>query len=117
MHYTSWITHVGEAIDTVGVAIIVVGVIYGLVVVGIRGLARPEQRAGLYVRVRQQLGRAILLGLEVLVAGDIVRTVATTPTFTSLGVLAIIVAIRTFLSWSLELEMTGRWPWQKRASS
>ncbi len=57
--------------------------------------------------------RSILLGLELLVAADIIRTVAVTPTFQSVGVLAIIVVIRTFLSFSLELEITGRWPWQK----
>jgi uncharacterized membrane protein len=57
-----------------------------------------------------------LLGLELLVAGDIIRTVASSPTFASVGVLAVIVAIRSFLSWSLELEITGRWPWQHAGS-
>ncbi len=61
------------------------------------------------------LGRAILLGLELLVAADIIKTVAVTPTLDSVVVLAIIVLIRTFLSWALELEISGRWPWQKRA--
>jgi len=68
---------------------------------------------GIYREFRANLGRAILLGLEFLVAADIIGTVAIKPTFTSLGVLAIIVAIRTFLSFSLELEISGRWPWQK----
>ena len=63
--------------------------------------------------LRNQLGRSILLGLEFLVAADIIRTVAVTPTPQSVLVLAGIVAIRTFLSFSLELEITGRWPWQK----
>jgi uncharacterized membrane protein len=58
------------------------------------------------------IGRAILLGLEVLVAADIIRTVAFTPTMESVLILAVIVAIRTFLSWSLALELEGRWPWQ-----
>jgi uncharacterized membrane protein len=62
--------------------------------------------------LRQDLGRAILLGLEVLVAADIIRTVAFTPTMESVLILAMIVAIRTFLSWSLALELEGRWPWQ-----
>jgi uncharacterized membrane protein len=66
-------------------------------------------------RYRQDLGRVILLGLEVLVAADIVRTVAFTPTMESVTVLAIIVAICTFLSWSLALELEGRWPWQRAA--
>ena len=68
---------------------------------------------GAYVRYRHGIGRAILLGLELLVAADIIRTVAIDPTFESLGVLAVIVAIRTFLSFSLQLELEGRWPWQR----
>ncbi|MCC3282902.1 DUF1622 domain-containing protein [Arthrobacter caoxuetaonis] len=71
------------------------------------------RRADVYEMYRQQLGRAILLGLELLVAADIIRTVAVTPTFESLGVLAVIVLIRTFLSYSLQLEVTGKLPWQQ----
>ncbi len=66
-----------------------------------------------YREYRQHLGRAILLGLEFLVAGDIINTVAVDPTFRSVGVLAGIVAIRTFLSFSLEVEIEGRWPWAR----
>jgi uncharacterized membrane protein len=66
-----------------------------------------------YRRYRHDMGRSILLGLEVLVAADIIRTVAFTPTMASVAVLAMIVAIRTFLSWSLALELDGRWPWQR----
>ena len=62
---------------------------------------------------RANLGRGILLGLELLVAADIIGTIAVTPTFRSLGVLALIVLIRTFLSFSLEVEIEGRWPWQR----
>ncbi|MCP9488663.1 MAG: DUF1622 domain-containing protein [Solirubrobacteraceae bacterium MAG38_C4-C5] len=64
-------------------------------------------------KYRQGIGRAILLGLEFLVAADIIRTVAVDPTFAGAGVLAIIVFIRTFLSFALELEISGRWPWQR----
>jgi uncharacterized membrane protein len=64
-----------------------------------------------YRMFRQSLGRSILLGLELLVAGDIIRTVAASPTFESVGVLVVIVLIRTFLSFTLELELSGRWPW------
>jgi uncharacterized membrane protein len=67
-----------------------------------------------YRSYRQLLGRSILLGLELLVAADIIRSVAITPTFESVGVLAVIVLIRTFLSFSLELEISGRWPWQSQ---
>ncbi len=75
---------------------------------------RNQTRQEAFQRARSRLGRAILLGLELLVAGDIIRTVAVTPTFTSVGVLAIIVAIRTFLSFTLEVEIAGRWPWQAK---
>jgi uncharacterized membrane protein len=63
---------------------------------------------------RQNLGRAILLGLELLVAGDIIKTVAVAPTLQNMIVLGAIVLIRTFLSFSLELEINGRWPWQQK---
>lgn len=66
-----------------------------------------------YKRCRHDLGRAILLGLEILVAADIISTVTLTPTLDSVLVLGIIVLIRTFLSWSLALELDGRWPWQR----
>ena len=72
-----------------------------------------RRQAGVYRGYRRRVGRSILLGLEFLVAGDIIRTVAVAPTYKSVGVLAVIVGIRTFLSFSLELEITGRWPWQK----
>lgn len=65
---------------------------------------------------RSDLGRGILLGLEFLVAGDIINTVAIEPTLNSVAVLAGIVLIRTFLSWSLEVEIEGRWPWQRAAA-
>jgi len=65
-----------------------------------------------YRRFRSDFGKAILLGLEFLIASDIVGTVAVGPTFQDLGILALLVVIRTFLSFSLELEITGRWPWQ-----
>jgi len=100
----------GKAIDFAGVAVLVIGAI----VAAVRAIqnARAHQ-PDTYRRFRQQLGRTILLGLELLVAADIIRTVAVTPTLSSVLVLAIIVLIRTFLSFSLELEITVRWPWQK----
>ena len=110
MHYNDVIEDVGRAIDAVGVAVIVVGIVVAAAISVRQALTR---RGPVYNPFRQRLGRAILLGLELLVAGDIIRTVAATPTLTSVGVLAGIVAIRTFLSFSLEVEITGRWPWQK----
>jgi uncharacterized membrane protein len=105
------ISAVGEVVDIMGVVAIVVGVVYAIVDAGLRGIRRISP---VYTRFRRVLGRAILLGLELLVAADIIKTVAVTPTLDSVAVLAIIVLIRTFLSWALELEVSGRWPWRKR---
>jgi uncharacterized membrane protein len=101
---------VGKTIDAVGVAVIAVGALISAAGV----ISRLRTKTGDVYRVfRQQLGRSILLGLEFLVAADIIRTVAVTPDARSVAVLAGIVLIRTFLSFSLELEVTGYWPWQK----
>ena len=110
MQFQHVVELVGTAVDGAGVATIVVG---GLVATVLAAVELPRRRAGVYRGYRRRLGRSILLGLELLVAGDIIRTVAVSPTYTSVGVLAVIVAIRTFLSFSLELEITGRWPWQQ----
>lgn len=111
MSYNDVIEHIGMAIDAAGVVVIVVGAVTASVTCTIR-LSQRER--DVYRRFRQRLGQTILLGLELLVAGDIVRTVAASPTLTSVAILAAIVAIRTFLSFSLEVEISGRWPWQKR---
>jgi len=102
---------VGKVIDAAGVVAIVVGAVVATIF-AIGRLARREREV--YGRFRRFLGRSILLGLELLVAADIIRTVAITPTLESVTVLGLIVIIRTFLSFSLELEITGRWPWQKK---
>lgn len=111
MEWGEYISVVGETVDVLGVIAIVVGVLYAILDAALRGIRRLHP---VYTRFRRVLGRAILLGLELLVAADIIKTVAVTPTLDSVVVLAIIVLIRTFLSWSLELEISGRWPWQKR---
>ena len=110
MAFDDVIAHMGQVVDAAGVAAIVVGAGVAALVAVAR-FRRHE--SDVYVEFRQRLGRSILLGLELLVAADIIRTVAITPTLSSVAVLAGIVLIRTFLSFSLELEMTGRWPWQK----
>jgi uncharacterized membrane protein len=102
---------VGKAVDAAGVAAIVIGATVATIIAASALVRRAE--VDIYRDYRRSLGRSILLGLELLVAADIIRTVAVTPTFESVGVLALIVLIRTFLSFSLELEITGRWPWQK----
>lgn len=110
MSFQEVIELVGKGVDVGGVGIVVVGVVVATALALRQVLQR---RAGAYEAYRRLLGRSILLGLEFLVAADIIRTVAVAPTFRSVGVLAVIVIIRTFLSFSLELEITGRWPWQK----
>lgn len=110
MTFVHVIDVVGKSIDAVGVAVIVVGAVAATIIAANRTRMRE---ADAYRRYRQQLGRSILLGLELLVAADIIRTVAVAPTLTSVALLAGIVLIRTSLSFSLELEITGRWPWQK----
>lgn len=109
MNFFEVIETVGKAIDAVGVAVIALGAL--LSAAGVVRRLRTGEDA--YRAFRQQLGRSILLGLELLVAADIIRTVAVTPDARSVAVLAGIVLIRTFLSFSLELEITGYWPWQK----
>mgnify|MGYP003111411926 CR=1 FL=1 len=118
MDFQEMIQAVGGYMDVAGVAVMVIGAVVS-VPMALRGFQprrRPEgaEPISVYRSYRQLLGRSILLGLELLVAADIIRTVAVTPTFESVGVLAIIVLIRTFLSFSLELEITGRWPWEKQ---
>ncbi len=102
---------VGLAIDAAGVLVVVAGI---GVAVG-RYLFRPAPALGRYRQFRQDLGRGILLGLEFLVAADIIRTVAVTPTLESVLVLGLIVVIRTFLSLALQMEVEGRLPWQRAA--
>lgn len=114
MSFQHWIELAGRAIDAAGVAVLVIGAFAATVFAVLRLVRRQRP---IYRPYRQFLGRSILLGLELLVAADIIRTVAVTPTLESVGVLAVIVLIRTFLSFSLELEITGRWPWQKAVDS
>jgi uncharacterized membrane protein len=102
---------VGVGIEVVAVVIIVVGLGYALIRSGI-AFTQAEQRATAYTTLRTLSARILLLGLELLVAADIVRTVALEPTLESVGVLGLLVVIRTFLSWSLVVEIEGRWPWQ-----
>ena len=106
---------IGDLGDLLGVLIIAIGTVWG----GWRFLISVKDKAATqgYEAYRLQLVRTLLLGLEVLVAADIIRTVAVSPSLNSVAVLAAIVVIRTFLSWSLILEIEGRWPWQKKIDS
>lgn len=102
--------YIGLAVDGAGVLVIIGGL---LVAVG-RAAVTPAPGISRYRRLRQDLGRGILLGLELLVAADIIRTVAITPTMESVTILGLIVLIRTFLSMALQVELDGRWPWQRQ---
>src|SRR6516165_1009628 len=99
---------VGTCIEIFGVFIIVAGIVWSTYHSVHRRLDQ-----GLYDQYKIHIGRSLLLGLEVLVAADIVKTIAIELTFTSLGLLAGLVVVRTFLSWTLVLEIEGRWPWQR----
>lgn len=99
------------AFELVGIAIIVAGAVFSILRYA-SAMRSAADRARAYRGLRSDLGRSILLGLEFLVAADIINTVAIEPTLRSVAVLAGIVAIRTVLSISLEVEIEGRWPWQ-----
>ena len=110
MNFVEVVDVVGKGVDVAGITIILIGVLAS----SVQFLHRMRRDVGsAYGIYRVGLGRAILLGLEFLIAGDIIRTVATSPTFQSVGILGSIVLIRTFLSLALNLEVEGRLPWQK----
>ncbi|MCB0322904.1 MAG: DUF1622 domain-containing protein [Bdellovibrionales bacterium] len=102
------------ALEVFGVMLIALAAILSTVS-ALNLLRKKVPSEELFERFRRELGRGILLGLEFLVAADIINTVAVEPTLRSVSVLGVVVVIRTFLSFSLEVEMQGRWPWQKHA--
>ena len=108
-----WIDNAATGIEVLAVAIIVVVIATATSVYVFRSLTH---RADLqtYEDYRQRVGRAMLLGLEILVAADIIRTVALEPTMQNVLVLGLLVVVRTFLSWGLVVEIEERWPWQPR---
>jgi uncharacterized membrane protein len=112
--FDQFIKWVAVGIESIAIGIIVIGATITTIVFLLR-LIKEGALEQCYRRFRSDFGKAILLGLEFLIASDIVGTVAIGPTFQDLGVLALLVVIRTFLSFALELEITGRWPWQKIA--
>lgn len=99
------------AFEVVGIAVIVGGFVLALV----RAVqVRRDGSQDAYVVVRNVFGRSVLLGLEILVAADLVRTITVAPTLDNLLALGLLVVVRTFLSWSFEVELEGVWPWRKR---
>ena len=98
-----------QVIELFAVAIIMIAMVNGT----IRYLFHLKQQVGdAYQQFKARLGKALLLGLEFLVAADIIRTVALEPTLQNVMILGLLVIIRTFLSWSLVVEIEGRWPWR-----
>jgi uncharacterized membrane protein len=102
-------------IEILGASVIVAGVMRVAILRGTVRYLFQLDKPGAYESYKHQMGRSLLLGLEFLVAGDVVRTVALDPTLNNVAVLGLLVVIRTFLGWSLIVEIEGRWPWQTRA--
>ena len=115
MDYTHLVEASARIVEIAGVGVLLLGAVLSAGVFAYR-LSRRAGFEHAYHGLRTDLGRAILLGLELLVIADIIGTVAIEPTLQNLGVLAVIVAIRTALSFTLELEVSGRWPWQRAAA-
>jgi uncharacterized membrane protein len=112
----TWIEIVALMIELLAVAIIVAAILYASTRAVSESIKhRTFEEA--YAQYKGQLGRSLLLGLEILIAADVIRTVALEPTLNSVAVLGVLIVIRTFLSWSLILEMEGRWPWQMTRGS
>lgn len=112
MSYEEFIDDVVKGVEALGAAIMVIGGVGALILAALAA-AKPETRPGAYAKLRRNLGRAILLGLEVLIIGDIVRTIVVDPTLESVAVLGLIVLIRIILSFSLEIEIDGTTPWNR----
>ncbi len=113
MELGSW--HLAEtvavAIETLGILVISVGVLVAVVTTARLKLADPSANA--YKWFRRQMSRWLLLGLELLIAADVITTVTLDLDLASVAALGLLVLIRTFLAWSIVMEDEGRWPWQR----
>jgi uncharacterized membrane protein len=102
--------NVSEWIEILAIFVIAAAVVIALVV-GARAALAVDAVAGVEA-VKRQIGRGLLLGLDLLIAADIIRTVTLEPTLENVSALGVLVLVRTFLAWSLVVELEGRWPWQ-----
>lgn len=102
---------ISTVFEIAGVATIVIGFVVALTNAAAR--LQSKGRGEAYSALRRTFGHSILLGLEILIAADLIRTVAVEPSLANLAVLGALVVIRTFLAWTLEVEIDGRWPWQR----
>ena len=114
MVFTSLLAHVARLFEAIGALVLVVGLIWSVVVASLAWRA-DSGRSG-YQMLRETFGAVLLLGLEILVAADLITTVAVAPTLRNVVVLGLIVLIRTFLSVSLEVEIDGQLPWRRSAA-
>ena len=105
-----YINYIATIVEAIGVLTIFVGTIIALIKFVLR---QKKDTSSRYIRLRQSVGKSILLGLEILIAADIMATVVTEPSLRSVSILGLIVLIRTFLSLSLQVELEERFPWQK----
>jgi len=117
MTFTSTMEDIARGVEVVGVAILIAGAVFALGRGAFESVGSASDHALTYRRLRSFLGHSILLGLEVLVAADLIRTVAIDPSLKNVGVLGIIVVIRTFLSFSLDIEIDGEVPWRRATKS
>jgi uncharacterized membrane protein len=115
--FTEFMDHAAQAFELVAAAVLAVGLVAAPVLAGVMWLRNRLDGGGAFRLLREFFGGALLLSLEILVAADLLRTVAVTPTLESVGVLGIIVLIRTLLSFSLEIEIEGVAPWRRAATS
>jgi uncharacterized membrane protein len=112
MGVTRTIEQIARGVEGLGIVTLVSGLVIALIRAA-NLLIHSRSGEGAYRTVRTVFGRSILLGLEFLVAADIIRTIAVEPSLENVGVLGLIVLIRTFLSFSLEVEIDGVWPWRR----
>ena len=109
------VEYVALVIELLAVAVIAIGVLYAIGMF-LRNHFGRGRASGYERQFRAQLGNSLLVGLEILVAADIIRTVALEPSLENVAILGILVLVRTFLSWSLVVEIEGRWPWKDAES-
>ncbi|HME38645.1 MAG TPA: DUF1622 domain-containing protein [Steroidobacteraceae bacterium] len=112
--YLQWVGIGADIIEAIAVVLILGYIVAATIDWLVRSVLRREFTLEHYVSFRAALGRAMLLGLEILIAADVVRTAALGPTLVNFEALGMLVMVRTFLSWSIVVEIDGRWPWQRR---
>lgn len=113
MNFSMLVELLARVFDLGGLAALLIGAVAAVALYARRIIPGTREQSLAYRKLREGLGRAILVGLELFIAADIIRTVTIEPSFQSIGVLGLIVLVRTFLSWSLEVEINGEWPWRR----